>query len=435
MDRFCVLCVCVLGQAFAQVVTDHGIVLGDSDYSIPWVPFPGAWVAAARAANTSIDWRKLNAVTPTKKQCGGTCGTYSFLENAESQYAIKTGNLSVMSDAQVLHCHNGSIFDQLITLGAESAAEYPRDCNFSSPCLFDPSKVLYRGWTATTECPGGPTGGEDQVAAWVLRNGPVSTAIQAEIFLQRDLSNFVTADRCHVLPGGTDHAVNIVGFGTDDQKGPYWIIRNSWGPAWGAGGFALVSRGSLMNGDLFAPGCGKCCDHGVIITYGPDPQVAYWPFGPPPPGNCSAAQWEQDVSYYGGSGALGSAPGTSPGDCCGQCTNATWAAAGCLYFTYNAKGGLCWFLASDAARHAYKGVSSGRARGLPPPPQPPPSPSATPTPSTRQPGPCMASPRGSHASPPAGAGTLTLGFQPCYSQASSQVRSVLHPSPPRAPSH
>lgn len=209
--RLCALGL-IWGGGLAQVVTENGVVLGDSNFSIPWVKFPDAWVAASRDANTSIDWRKRNAVTPTKKQCGGTCGTYSFLENAESQYAIKTGNLSVMSDAQVLHCHNGSIFDQLISLGAESAAEYPRDCNLSSPCLFDPSKVLYRGWTATTECPGGPAGGEDQVAAWVLRNGPVSTAVQSEIFLQRDLSNFVTADRCHVLPGGTDHAVNIGAF-------------------------------------------------------------------------------------------------------------------------------------------------------------------------------------------------------------------------------
>ena len=35
-----------------------------------------------------------------------------------------------------------------------------------------------------------------------------------------------------------DHAINIVGWGTDFLSGiEYWIVSNSWGAAWGENGF------------------------------------------------------------------------------------------------------------------------------------------------------------------------------------------------------
>jgi C1A family cysteine protease len=39
-----------------------------------------------------------------------------------------------------------------------------------------------------------------------------------------------------------NHAVVIVGWGK--LKGvDYWIVRNSWGPGWGANGYILIERG------------------------------------------------------------------------------------------------------------------------------------------------------------------------------------------------
>ena len=45
--------------------------------------------------------------------------------------------------------------------------------------------------------------------------------------------------------GGTNHAVAIVGYGTDHENTEcqqYWILKNSWGTDWGEGGFFRLCR-------------------------------------------------------------------------------------------------------------------------------------------------------------------------------------------------
>ncbi|XP_014679025.1 PREDICTED: cysteine proteinase-like, partial [Priapulus caudatus] len=46
------------------------------------------------------------------------------------------------------------------------------------------------------------------------------------------------------LTGGGDlnHAVVIVGDGTTDDGVEFWVLLNSWGLDWGAGGYALVKK-------------------------------------------------------------------------------------------------------------------------------------------------------------------------------------------------
>ena len=37
--------------------------------------------------------------------------------------------------------------------------------------------------------------------------------------------------------------VGVVGYGTDDTKGDFWIIKNSWGTAFADGGYVYMARG------------------------------------------------------------------------------------------------------------------------------------------------------------------------------------------------
>lgn len=42
---------------------------------------------------------------------------------------------------------------------------------------------------------------------------------------------------------GSNHAVNLVGYGTDSSGNPYWIVRNSWKTWWGQQGYFFIKRG------------------------------------------------------------------------------------------------------------------------------------------------------------------------------------------------
>jgi hypothetical protein len=85
----------------------------------------------------------------------------------------------------------------------------------------------------------GPTDEED-LQYFVARH-PIAIAIEA----RRDFFEYHRGVYHSDLSCGKelDHAMLIVGYGTDPGKGDYWIVKNHWGSRWGEGGFVRVKRG------------------------------------------------------------------------------------------------------------------------------------------------------------------------------------------------
>jgi len=79
----------------------------------------------------------------------------------------------------------------------------------------------------------------DQLLATISNVGPAVVSVDASGW-----SSYLSGvfDGC-AQDAVVNHAVLMVGYGSDPELGKkYWLIRNSWGPTWGEGGFIRLQR-------------------------------------------------------------------------------------------------------------------------------------------------------------------------------------------------
>eukprot|EP00766_Chilomastix_caulleryi_P001161 gnl/Chilomastix_caulleri/2134.p1 GENE.gnl/Chilomastix_caulleri/2134~~gnl/Chilomastix_caulleri/2134.p1 ORF type:complete len:206 (-),score=77.08 gnl/Chilomastix_caulleri/2134:40-657(-) len=82
-------------------------------------------------------------------------------------------------------------------------------------------------------------GGEQAIAGAVTVHGALPVAINANP-VQFYTGGILDPKNCS--PKGLNHAVVIVGYGTENGV-PFWKIRNSWGSTWGEEGYFRMKRG------------------------------------------------------------------------------------------------------------------------------------------------------------------------------------------------
>jgi len=197
---------------------------------------------------TSFDWRDHGALGPIKRQ--GSCGAcYSFSAAAtlESQYYIKYGQMLDLSEQQIINCNPYStgcrggnialVFRYLQNsagLGLESETRYVQRkeiCSQVKPAV----KVKQMLWAGTKD--------EAKIAAFLVKNGPLSIAINANLFKYYK-GGIMKYNSSQCNSRNLNHAVNIVGYGVSRLGTKYWIVRNTWGPTWGENGYLRVKWGT-----------------------------------------------------------------------------------------------------------------------------------------------------------------------------------------------
>eukprot|EP00922_Rhytidocystis_sp_ex-Travisia-forbesii_P040233 GHVS01059863.1.p1 GENE.GHVS01059863.1~~GHVS01059863.1.p1 ORF type:complete len:684 (-),score=146.71 GHVS01059863.1:505-2406(-) len=84
---------------------------------------------------------------------------------------------------------------------------------------------------------------EQEMIALININGPVMASIKAHRDFSYLRSGVYDSDLC-TQEDVPDHLVLLVGYGSSEDEGDYWIIRNSWGPTWGEEGYGKMRRGT-----------------------------------------------------------------------------------------------------------------------------------------------------------------------------------------------
>ena len=225
-----------LDRSYPRATAGAIRALYDDAPQIPFTNFSAAYVRAALASPT--DWRTRGAVTPAKNQGPhGFCGTFGRCGEMEGGWVLRGGKpLTNFSEQALVSCigWDRDQFSFFNPKGFMTSEDYPYNLSHypdvdppipNNPCRFDATKVVPdtpKFFTFTT----GRAPTEDQMAAFIHHNGPVSAGIGAEVFGLREKGCeargdcFINATAC-ATQNTIDHSVTVVGYGTDAVKGDY----------------------------------------------------------------------------------------------------------------------------------------------------------------------------------------------------------------------
>jgi len=189
-----------------------------------------------------VDWRG-KYTTPVKDQgyCG-SCWAFSATEQIESDSMRTLGTSYLLSPEQITQCDKTSLgcnggwtehaYEYVNRAGGiETDSDYPYTSyqGTTGSCSSDASKFKIKVNSYTT------VSGESAMASYVQSTGPLSVCLDAETW------NSYTGGVVTVCGQNVDHCVQAVG--VEASSDGYWIVRNSWGTAWGESGTIRLAYG------------------------------------------------------------------------------------------------------------------------------------------------------------------------------------------------
>jgi len=240
-----------------------------------------------------VDWRDQGVITSVRDQ--GRCGScWAFASSSVMGSYAKISDMShdllELSPQQLVSCApnplqcggaggcQGSVeplaFTYVSLFGAITEDDYPYESDHGANddiCKFDAratdASVMVRGWETL------PTNDMLAVMDHLANKGPLSTSVAASDWSLYSGGVFDGCDYDSDIV--VNHAVLLVGYGTDPTDGDYWLIKNSWGTGWGdtmtdgnAGFIKLRRRSEPMCGTDYSPLDGSgCVDGGVDSVY------------------------------------------------------------------------------------------------------------------------------------------------------------------------
>ena len=217
---------------------------------------------------SSVD---LGLVSPVKaqKNCG-SCVAFSNMALVETCFKKVTGVFGDYSEQQFVDCGygqygangcNGAPTFSYVKWAAKSQDSLTHESTYpylnADPKLTCPSNLKgYNQGAKVTDFYYSYNGDEETLKKLVYEHGAVVTAVKAAGPFQSYAGGIFAG--CPKA-SGTDHAVTVVGYGSEGGH-DFWLVKNSWGANWGENGFIRLKRGVGMCGigkDLVTVSCGS----------------------------------------------------------------------------------------------------------------------------------------------------------------------------------
>lgn len=215
-----------------------------------------AFSSSASDAPFSIDWRSKGVVNSVRDQgqCG-SCWAFATTANAESVWAISSGQLLDLSEEFLVDCASGVGYFNLGCNGGmpDSAFKYMINNGQCSESSYPYTAGTTKTAGSCQKCSEAPVHfsscydvkPNDQVSLkGAVSKQPVAVAIEADTrYFQSYSGGILDSSSCGTT---MDHAVEIVGYGTENGI-DYWNVRNSWGVSWGEKGYVRIKKTSSTN--------------------------------------------------------------------------------------------------------------------------------------------------------------------------------------------
>jgi len=191
----------------------------------------------------SINWVDQGMVSPVKDQgrCG-SCWSFSTTGSIESAFQINDGKARLLSEQQLVDCSisfgnngcGGGLVEYALNYATKNALasedQYPYTAT-DGKCQDITGEAKLSSFKEVQRF--SPT----QLAT-ALQLGPVSVGVDASGFAFKMYKSGIITKMCGTA---IDHAVLLVGYGTDNGK-DYWLVKNSWAADWGENGYFRVLR-------------------------------------------------------------------------------------------------------------------------------------------------------------------------------------------------
>lgn len=238
---------------------------------------------------SSLNWCDQGGCTPVKDQGGcGSCWAFSTVGPLESNILLQDGLTRDLSEQYLLSCNadgwdcTGGSFAhdyhwwEFVQGEPDAGAVYESDFSYlASKVSCDPPHPHYEklvSWHYVQDSPGVPPIADIKQA--IYDYGPVSAAVCASPSFRDYTTGVFETDETQWCLNSygqpVNHAVVLVGWDDNQGANGVWILRNSWGPDWGEGGYIRIgygvnSVGWAANYVVYEPDC-----HELTTNASPD---------------------------------------------------------------------------------------------------------------------------------------------------------------------